>query len=243
MVYTFLFASPAKTEPKQSAVGGKDNTGHQIIAGRDVYLGDGRIGDANKQPNASPEPSRLEHLLDSNVSIASLHDRLVSNNNHIFNFDQHGLPTLTALVENREADRGVGLARNLVAVIRFSRDDRQIASIQRAYWIGVLENNIDLDLAQSREVVVGQILEGVWFYYDNPRQQGLPARISRGRYRQMVANLQSNPIEPRPIATMGPHLDVAIRIVSLDTRETLATRSFRILPNAEGTDFTIWLFP
>jgi hypothetical protein len=195
------------------------------------------------QPPPTPAPVRLEHLLDPNVTISSLHDRLVSNNNHIFTFDMTGLPTLTALVENREADLGVGLARNLVAIIRFSRDDRQIASIQRAFWMGRIENSIDLDIGQSCELVIGQILKGVWFYYDNPLQQRLPTRrVRMAEFRRMVERVQANPVEPKVLASISPHLDVSIRIISLNTRDTLATRSFRILPNAEGTDFTIWLF-
>ncbi|HEY1580140.1 MAG TPA: hypothetical protein VGF82_24000 [Terracidiphilus sp.] len=191
-----------------------------------------------------PAPFRLDHPLDPNISIPSVYRGVVSHNEHIFKSDTIGLPTVTVLVENREANIGVGIACNLIAIVRFTRDDKPIASIQRAFWIGHLENCINLDIGQSCEVVIGQILHGVWFYYDNPRQQGLPSRaVSQGQLRRIMEGMQANPVEPRMLTSIKPYLDVAVSIVSLNTRDTLAARSFRILPNEEGTDFVFWLFP
>ena len=199
------------------------------------------INSNNPSPPPPPTESfRLDHLLDPNVSISSVRAPLVSSNDHIFRFDMTGLPTATLVVENRESDLGSGMARDLIGVIRFSQDGQEVAKIQRGYWLGRLENKISLDIGQSAELIVGQILKAMWFYYDNPRERGLPARMRWSQIRNMAENMQANPIAPEMLA-LDSHLDVVVNVVSLQSRAILVTRSFRIRPTEDRSNFSIEL--
>jgi len=150
-----------------------------------------------------------------------------------------GMLGLAIPVENVEADVGAQRAveaKGIAAVVRFSRDGELLATMSRAYWMNIVQNQINIPIGETKGIVIGLYQPGTWLYYVNGRKDGIPARITP----QQLQNIASQSAAQRQAyyLFLNPTLDVEVKLFSIYTGESFVKKTYKLsVSDADAYDF------
>jgi hypothetical protein len=153
----FVFAALGHKQASGAGIQtGRDNSGHNVVAGRDVYIG-------SQAPPPAPLPA-LDDDLKPILRTRSPKKLYLESSSCIFKHTSSsaGLLGLIIPIENMEAETGQRAtdALKIVALLRFYKDEKECGTIQRAYWMNREENQVTIPIGESKFVVMGSYEPG-----------------------------------------------------------------------------------
>jgi hypothetical protein len=209
---------------------GRDNSGPQLSTGGGSIIGDSALKELMRSLPAQPvEPPKLPEPTPSMViggTVGGFYWEPVSYDGNGFCFDGDGKLSLSVLIKNERApllQKGCKAYR-VIAHLVFNDGIRE-TMVDRAYWIGSIENQITFEAPQTTHLLLGFNEGDRWRAYDN-------RNISRVFGWQGMESAELQP-EDRNIIFVD-HLEVEISIISLKDDQTLAERTAIIERQGDG---------
>jgi hypothetical protein len=207
---------------------GRDNSGDQFYAkGSVVHKGDihyHHVAAVSEKKEVETEPPAFKPspILEAipRISIGGFNRALVLFDGNRFCFDDEGKVPLTVLVKNERAPllQQGSKAHRVIAHIVFRHGDSE-AIVDRAYWIGSVENQITFEAPQTKHLLIGFPVGDLhWKSFSNPNTTPVFT------YGSEFAEFQP---EERDVV-FPDWLQVEISIISLKNNQTLAERTAMI---------------
>jgi hypothetical protein len=142
-------------------------------------------------------------------------------------------------VENPPAAEGQRAkdATGVAAVICFTSDLGFTGRVDRAYWLDHFENQIAIEVGQTKGIVLGIAHPLFWKFYSNKRTVRPNPRPTMQQIRNMAERL-SVPLESEMLA-FQTSLEAVITIISVKTGYTIAKAAFRIVREENPSLFRI----
>lgn len=198
-----------------------------------IPLPHGYVTETSAVPRQQREPSipRLS-VIDATMERLDCSSQMITKSHT----GTHGL---VLWVENPPAAEGERAkdVRGVAAIICFTNDVGLTGRVDRAYWLGHLENQITIEVGQTKGIVIGLIHPIFWTFYSNKRRQRPSPRPTMQQIRNMAESL-SVPLEPETLPLMT-ELEAVITIISVETGYMITKAAYRIIRGDNQSPFYI----